>query len=124
MSRDGLLLGRACLLGGLVSRDNVKGEGEAREWCHGSACRAVIYPGERAMAQVDLDAMQALVQTLESAQFAGLSVPVIGWIVEPIPGWYGWWLRLHYRVWGQWGGHGRPPLLSTRIAVVKERSKP
>jgi hypothetical protein len=69
-----------------------------------------LYPGEVAIAQIDPATMVAAMQRGEA------SVAVTSWMVEPMPGWEGRWLRLRYRVWGRWFSTG-PPRLQTSVTA-------
>jgi hypothetical protein len=53
----------------------------------------VVYPGEQAT---------AMIATYDH----GTCVEVSLWLVEPMPGWRGWWRRTRYRWWGQWVHRG------------------
>lgn len=49
----------------------------------------LLYPGEQASAEVDLRCGEG-------------TFMVTHWIVEPMPGVYGWMLRMRYRLVDQW----------------------
>jgi hypothetical protein len=70
----------------------------------------VLYPGEVASAHVH---PAALLEALERGE---REVPIQNWIVEPMPGWRGWWLRTRYRVWGRWFARGAPQI-TTHVDV-------
>lgn len=76
-----------------------------------------LYPGERATAQpIPLDEIVALLADADGP----VAIPVREWIVEPMPGLYGAYLRWRYRLIGRWCG-GRARLVSeTRIEHVRE----
>jgi hypothetical protein len=61
----------------------------------------VLYPGERAQAQFGTDAVARLVE--------GHILAPDGWLVEPMPGWRGLYLRWRYRLLGRWLG-GQPKI--------------
>ena len=63
----------------------------------------VLYPGEQAQGRLAREAGVAAADGVVTA-------PVIEWLVEPMPGWYGWWLRWRYRLWGRWWSGGPPNL--------------
>jgi hypothetical protein len=78
----------------------------------------LLYPGEVASVQVSPEALQAALQ-----HEGPCAIPVTGWLVEPTPGWQGWWLRLRYRIWGRWFSHGAPKLeIRTRVGDREEAS--
>lgn len=85
--------------------------GEPRIYAGGSI--PILYPGERATARVDPEALIAAHARGET------TVAITDWIVEPTPGWRGRWLRLRYRVWGRWFARGAPQL-TTHIDVREE----
>lgn len=71
----------------------------------------ILYPGETATARVDPAALHAAVLNGDH------EVPVMGWTVEPAPGWKARWLRVRYRVWGRWFATGRARLEATMRAM-------
>lgn len=78
--------------------------GEPRLYAGGSI--PILYPGERATAHVDAEAIIAAHARGET------EVPITEWTVEPAPGWHAWWLRVRYRVWGRWFSRSAPRLES------------
>jgi hypothetical protein len=63
----------------------------------------VLYPGEQASAQFPPDMLQRLV--------AGERLRPSGWLVEPMPGWHGAYLRWRYRLF--WWLGGKPDIRSS-----------
>lgn len=61
----------------------------------------ILYPGEQMSARVAL------------TEASGGDVPIAGWLVEPMPGWRGWWLRTRYRVWDRWF----PPRAAPKLTI-------
>jgi hypothetical protein len=77
----------------------------------------VLYPGEIATARLDIgDAINALVEGVSGRDW--MELPVREWLIEPMPGWKGRWLRLRYRVWGRWFSRGATTI-ETRITTTR-----
>lgn len=86
--------------------------GEPRIYTGGSI--PILYPGETATARVDPATLMAALERGET------EVPVTDWTVEPAPGWHAWWLRLRYRVWGQWFASGAPKIEAKATVTSNE----
>jgi len=76
--------------------------------CYPGPGLPVLYPGERATAQFEFENFFDAVTT-------GRDVQVLNWLVEPVPGWYGWYLRTRWRLFGRWGTLTRPAKLEARL---------
>lgn len=75
-----------------------------------SALLPMLYPGEVARPNVDQAAFEAMLERASPSGDLVVDVPITGWIVEPMAGWEGRWLRWRYRVWGRWFRTGAPKL--------------
>lgn len=62
---------------------------------HGSAL-PVLWPGEMASAQFDRESVVRAFKRRASA------LEPSGWLVEPMPGVRGWWIRTRYQVFWWW----------------------
>lgn len=60
----------------------------------------VVYPGE--IARSGAVSLDELVDSMTAASETPASVPLEDWVVEPRPGARGVFLRLRYRLVGQW----------------------
>ncbi len=78
-----------------------------------------IYPGEVAEASIDLVKLLQIIQ--ENPGITNIEPPINGWIVEPAPGLYAKYLRIRYRVFGQFFKGGKPALEVDLI--LKERTR-
>lgn len=79
-------------------------------------CPAIL-PGEVAEAKIDLEELIRLIQNSPDGRY--IDPPIKGWTVEPAPGWHAWFLRLRYRLIGQW--FGGKPKLEVSFDLVKEK---
>ncbi len=80
--------------------------------CYDCATMPLLYPGETASAQISHETAMAILERRVA------DVVVSGWLVEPMPGWLGWWLRTRYRIWGRWFSRGAPELQASVRSVV------
>jgi hypothetical protein len=71
----------------------------------------VLYPGEQASVEI------AVPEISRAAEPGGVEGVVVGWIVEPAPGWPARWRRLVYRLVGRWVSRGAPTLEVTACRV-------
>lgn len=62
----------------------------------------LLYPGEHASATLDSDAIARTIAEAHASGQTQVRMPVAGWLVEPMPGWHGWFLRWRYRLVGRW----------------------
>ncbi len=77
-----------------------------------------LYPGEQASAQLDPQSVA------EAFDQGGGELRVVGWLVEPMPGWAGWWLRTRWRIWGRWFSRGQAQLdASVSVEAVQEDAR-
>lgn len=77
--------------------------------CYDGSELPILYPGEVALPQVAPGAIEAALAA--GLQHGTVTVQVTGWLVEPTPGWRGWWLRTRYRCWGRWCSKEPPKLV-------------
>jgi hypothetical protein len=77
----------------------------------------VLYPGETASAQYTLT--PEFLAAMEPGR--PVELPVTDWIIEPISGWRGVWLRWRYRLVGRWFPRRGQPALEGSATVTHDR---